>query len=67
MTWPLTPWYPATTKPARPGIYLCTQTWMTAVHVLHWGGRKWRHLDGVPALQWIDEAVWSGSSGDRTT
>ena len=22
MTWPLTPWYPATTKPVRPGVYL---------------------------------------------
>ena len=45
MTWPLTPWYPATTKPVRPGLYL---TALGGEQVIaRWTGSVWCWLDGI--------------------
>ena len=70
MTWPLSPWYPATTKPVRPGVYLCTRPSWVAIHMLRWDGRMWRYQDGVAALSdwhWRGLAFDPASATEVTT
>jgi hypothetical protein len=65
MTWPLTPWYPATTKPVRPGVYLVRteMAWPRETMNL-WTGEKWVSLDGIVNLQFLFDAHWRGLAFD---
>ena len=65
MTWPLTPWYPATTKPVRPGVYLVRteMEWPRETMNL-WTGEKWVSLDGIVNLQFLFDAHWRGLAFD---
>ena len=37
----LTPWYPASIKPHRPGWYEIRYTWQSCPEMLYWSGRDW--------------------------
>ena len=37
----LTPWFPETIKPVRPGVYQTTSVCALEVFYSYWGGRAW--------------------------
>ena len=47
MTWPLTPWYPASVKPVRDGVYLTRADANDVVpHMMFWNAGRWFYKDG---------------------
>lgn len=54
---PLTPWFPPTKRPVRPGVYMVDQSWPDQVEQCVfslWDGKNWHPQGSTPeeALKW---------------